>query len=331
MRKYLSKISDINIKLPTHLKVTITSWISIGISSLANFFAIKFILPYLGVDGYAVYVILFSFISWGMLTDFGIGQSLQNYISEFRVKKQDYQHYIDTTLQIIVIYAVVAVGILSLLCEPIQNFILSKYEVILSSQTINVVLTTLILFLTIAVTNVAVKVYYALQKGTVPNILTSAAYIISFCVMLCIVNIQNDSNKLLKIILCYTLPQIFLIGCLFFNIFKNSVKTIFKINTRIFKQLLSRSFLFCSIAIMVLLVNEIDYFVMAKTLNSGDIAVYSVFARIVRSVYVLYLCLLSAFWPMNAELYHSSKFDEIKKYLKKYLVFGICLMVFVLL
>ena len=102
MRKYLSKISDINIKLPTHLKVTITSWISIGLSSLANFFAIKFILPYLGVDGYAVYVILFSFISWGMLTDFGIGQSLQNYISEFRVKKQDYQHYIDTTLQIIV-------------------------------------------------------------------------------------------------------------------------------------------------------------------------------------------------------------------------------------
>lgn len=328
MIKLLNKILDINIKtgIPTHLKVTITSWISIGIRTITNFLAIKFILPYLGVDGYAVYVILFSFISWVMLTDFGVGQSLQNYISEFRVKKQDYQPYINTTLQIIIVYAIVAIVIFALLYVPIQNFILGKYILILNSQTVNVVLTTFILFITIAVTNVASKVYYALQKGTIPNMLTSISYIVSFCAMLCVVKIQSDNNKLLKIILCYTLPQIFLMGGLFFEVFKNSLEKVFQINVCILKQLLSRSVLFGGIAIMVLMVNEIDYFIMAKTLNSVDIAVYSVFAKISISVYILYLYALSAFWPTNAELYHSNNFGEIKNYLKKYLIFGIILM-----
>jgi len=328
MRKDLSKVSYSNIKreIPTHLKVTATSWLSTGIRTVTNFLAIKFILPYLGVDGYAVYVILFSFISWVMLTDFGVGQSLQNYVSEFRVKKQDYQPYINTTLQIIMAYAVIAIVIFALLYLPIQNFILGKYVSILNSQAINVLLTTFILFITMAITNVASKVYYALQKGTIPNILTSISYIVSFCVMLFIVNIQNDSNKLLKIILCYTLPQIFFMGYLFFKIFKNSIGKIFRIDISVLKQLLSRSVLFGGITVMALMVNEIDYFVMAKTLNSVDITVYSVFAKIAISIYFLYLYALSAFWPTNAELYHSNNFGEIKKYLKKYLVFGIVLM-----
>ena len=75
--------------LPNHIKVTISAWMTRGIIAVTNLIAIKLLLPYLGTEGYAVYAVLLSFTSWCALTDFGIGFAIQNYISEFRVKKID--------------------------------------------------------------------------------------------------------------------------------------------------------------------------------------------------------------------------------------------------
>jgi len=93
--------------------------------------------------------VLLSFTSWCALTDFGIGFSLQNYISEFRVKKQDYQPYINSAFQIIILFTMIAVVLSLILYQPIQAFILKKYTNILNIQTVNVVLASLILLYTI--------------------------------------------------------------------------------------------------------------------------------------------------------------------------------------
>ena len=200
--------------LPNHLKVTISAWCARGIIAFTNLIAIRFLLPYLGTESYAVYLVLLSFTSWCALTDFGIGTALQNYISEFRVKKIDYQPYINSAFQIIILFAAIALILSFVLCQPIQTFILKKYIPLLNLQTINVVLASLILLILVGIVNISTKIYYALHKGTIPNILTSVAYIISFCAMLIVINTQSESNKILKIVLCYTLPQILLIGFL---------------------------------------------------------------------------------------------------------------------
>ncbi len=312
--------------LPNHLKVTISAWIARGIIAITNLIAIRFLLPYLGTESYAVYLILLSFTSWCALTDFGIGTALQNYISEFRVKKIDYQPYINSAFQIIICFTLIAIMLSLVLYQPIQNFILKKYTDILNIQTINVVLASLILLILIGVVNISTKIYYALQKGVIPNILTSIAYIISFCAMLIVINTQSENNKILKIILCYTLPQIVLIGFLFFKIFKNSIKNIFKVNKDILKVLLDRTIKFGLITIIGLMNYEIDYFIMAKTVSPTDITVYSVFAKIFLAVFSIYSSLLIAFWPLCAERYHRKEYKEIKEHINRYLIFGISLL-----
>jgi len=317
--------------LPNHLKVTISAWVARGIIAFTNLIAIRFLLPYLGTESYAVYLVLLSFTSWCALTDFGIGTALQNYISEFRVKKLDYQPYINSAFQIIILFTAIAFILSFLLYHPIQSFILKKYISLLNLQTINVVLASLILLILVGVVNISTKIYYALHKGTVPNILTSIAYIISFCAMLVIVNTQSESNKILKIIICYTLPQILLIGFLFAKIFKNSIVEIFKINRDILRNLFARAVGFGGLGVTWLLVYESDYFIMAKTVGPEDIAVYSIFMKIFLAALGINGCLLTAAWPVFAELYHSGQTEEVKIKLKRYLTFGILLLTSVII
>ncbi|WP_413852573.1 MATE family efflux transporter [Candidatus Ruminimicrobium bovinum] len=311
--------------LPNHLKVTISAWVARGIIAITNLIAIKFLLPYLGTESYAVYLVLLSFTSWCALTDFGIGFSLQNYISEFRVKKQDYQPYINSAFQIIILFTAIAVILSLVLYQPIQSFILKKYTNILNVQTVNVVLASLILLIFVGVVNISTKVYYALQKGIIPNVLTSIAYIISFCAMLVVINTQSESNKILKIILCYTLPQLLFNGYLFIKIFKNSIMEIFKININILNKLFNRAFKFAGFVVISLLISGTDYFILAKTSSSLDVAVYSVFTKIFLAAFSINSCLLVAFWPIGTELYYSGQIEELKIKLKRYLTFGISL------
>ena len=313
--------------LPNHLKVTISAWVARGIIAFTNLIAIRFLLPYLGTESYAVYLVLLSFTSWCALTDFGIGFALQNYISEFRVKKQDYKPYINSAFQVIICFTIMAVILSLVLFQPIQNFILKKYLSILNMQTINVVLASLVLLILVGVVNISTKIYYALQKGVIPNVLTSIAYIISFCAMLFVINIQSESNKILKIILCYTLPQILLMSYIFIKIFKNSFFYIFVINKDILNKLFNRAIKFGAIAVMGLFVYEIDYFIMAKTVNSADIAVYSVFTKIFLAVFTMYSSLLLAFRPVSTELFYNRNFYELKIKLKRYISFGISMLV----
>ncbi len=320
------KIFSFITNLPNHLKVTISAWVAKAILATTNLVAIRFLLPYLGTESYAVYLVLLSFSSWCFLSDFGIGNTLQNYISEFRVKKQDYQPYINSAFQIIILFTIIALILSLVLYHPIQNFILKKYADILNIQTVNVVLVSLILLILVGVVNISTKIYYALQKGVIPNILTSIAYIVSFCVMLVIVNTESENNKILKIVLCYTIPQLLLLGYLFITVFKNSIINIFRINKNILNNLFGRALKFGGIDIIGMFACEIDYFIMAKTVSSSDIAVYGVFTKIFFTAFIIYWCLLTAFWPVSAELYHSGNFKELKVKLKRYLIFGISLL-----
>ena len=313
-------------KIPTHLQVAITSWMARLTIVIVNLVAIRFLLPYLGTESYAIYLVLISFTSWCGLIDFGIGFTLQNYISEFIVKKQDYQKYIDSAFKIISCFLIIAFVLIFLLYQPIQFIIFNKYITILKVQSVNIILITLIMFVMLGAVNISTRVYYALRKGTIPNILTLISYVISFVSMIIVINTLNEDNKLLKIILCYTLPQTILIGYLFFKVFKKSISNLFNIDRNITRNILNKSLKFGGITCMVLFAIEVDFFIMIKTVKSLDIVVYNTFVKIFLTSHSIFLGLLNALWPKSAELYHEQKYADLKKFLNRALLFGIILL-----
>jgi O-antigen/teichoic acid export membrane protein len=95
---------------------------------LCRFVSIRTLLIYLGEERYAVYTIALSLTLWFNLADFGLGFSIQNFISEARAKKESYEKYIIATLQIIVFLLTVALLAVILISYTAQEIIFRKFD-----------------------------------------------------------------------------------------------------------------------------------------------------------------------------------------------------------
>lgn len=321
--KYLKTI-----QIPNHYFVAASAWLSrIGIAAI-QIFTIRILLSYLGENQYAVYVIVYSLMAWCNLADFGVGTALQNYISESRVKNKDYETYLKTCLQTIFVLFIIFILLTALLSGYLQNFLLKNYFYISEIKNINIIMIICCTYILLAFVNISIKILYAVQKGIIPNILQLTSYIISAALIIIFNNFFRHTNSILLALLCFSVPQILIMIFPFIKIFKKSLKTIFKVDFTILQSFLIRSVKFGGFAFMALAVLQIDYFIMARTIDAAHITAYNIFNKVFMFAFFIYSSLLSAFWPVSCELFNSKKYSKLKNLLKNYTYTGITFMIF---
>ena len=321
------KIYDLLNKIPTHIKVAMSAWISrIGIA-IIQIFTIRTLISYLGEEKYAVYVILYSLLAWCNLAECGIGSSLQNYISESRAKNKDYSVYLKTSLQIIMILFIIFLLLLILCANPLQNFLLEKYLYLNEIKTINIVLIVSCIFIILTFINISIKILYAIQKGIIPNILQLLSYIISAISIIFLNRYSNNNSSILLALLCFCVPQLSVMIIPFIKIFKTSFKKIFIVDKEVLKQFTIRAIKFGGFAVMAACVLQVEYIVMAKTLDANSITTYNVFSKLFLFIIFIYSSLLTAFWPVSNELFNTGQYLKLRNLLFKYSVLGILLMI----
>ena len=313
------------INIPNHIKVAMSAWISrIGIACI-QIFTIRELLSYLGEEKYAVYVILYSLILWCNLAEFGIASALQNYISESMVAKKDYRVYLRTALQTMVVLFVAFLFLTFIFAYPLQNFILKNYLYLNELKSLNIVFIVTILFIILAFVNTSIRILYAMQKGIVPNVLQLFAYIISAVSIFILNRYFSDNSFIIFALLCFSLPQIFLMLIPFIKIFGKSFKDILVFDKDIFKQIITRALKFEGITVMTTILLQAEYIIMAKTLSPNLIVTYNIFKKVFLFVAFIYSSLLVAFWPVSNKMFNSSQYVKLKKTLFKYCIIGILL------
>ena len=277
-----------SIHIPNHYFVTASAWISRISIAVIQIFTIRTLFLYLGQDKYAVYIIIYSLLPWCNLADFGIGTALQNYISESRVKGKDYNIYIKTCFQIISLIFFILIPILILFSNYLQNFLLKHYFYINEIQNINIILIICFMYIILSFVNISIKILYAMQKGVIPNILQMISYIISAVFIITLNKFFADTCSITIALLCFSLPQILIMAIPFIKIFKNSIKSITTVDLPIFKDFVIRAVKFGGFAFMALAVLQIDYFIMARTIDPTSITTYNIFNKVL-SLLFLYI------------------------------------------
>ncbi len=313
----------LSFQIPNHWKVAISAWSFRIVSALVQIISIKVLFNYLGMDRYAVYVILYSLIHWCYLFDCGIGNSLQNYISEARVKQQDYSKYMTIALQIVTFLFISLTLILCFVSMPLQKTLLTKYLFITELQTSNLVFAICLIFIMLAFANIIIKVYYGLQKGTIPNILQLIAIVTSMISIVLLNKFGHNNSSILKALLCFSLPQLLFLGIPFLLNFKKYIKNIFDFDFPLIKDFIYRSLKFTGFTVMYIAILQVDYLIMARTVSSESVTAYNIFTRFFSFGLLIYVAFLNAFWPTCSEMFYRRELSQIKKLLKKYCVFGI--------
>ncbi|MDR2252013.1 MAG: MATE family efflux transporter [Endomicrobium sp.] len=304
-------------QLPRHWVVASSAWISKVIVSLVQIVTIRTLLSYLGEERYAIYVIAFSLTLWFNLVDFGLGFSLQNFISESRAKKESYEKYIIATLQIIVPLLAIVLLAITLISSHVQEIIFRNFTFIQEVQNVNIVLFVGIICAATAVLSIAYRVYYALHKGYIPNIMPAIAAIISMFFIVLFNRYSPLRCSILSALLIFTLPQLLLALIPFIIIFKDYFSKTLNFNFEVIKSLFTRSLKFYGISILGLAYMQTDYLVMSQTLNSSEIVKYNIFSRVFMFFTFVHITMMQAIWPISAEMFIRMEFIKIKIIIKK--------------
>jgi O-antigen/teichoic acid export membrane protein len=316
----MKKIKPFIDQFPKHWLVAASAWISKIIVSLVQIVSIRALLNYLGEDRYAIYVVAYSLVGWFGLAEFSVGCSIQNFISEARAKNQSYEKYLIAALQIISVLFVISVFLTVFISNSIQDIIFRKFAYIPEIQNINFIFFIGIVTITNALLGIVYRVYYALHRGYIPNIIPAIAAIISM-ISIVVLNRCSSHQSILLALLIFTLPQLIIILVPFIKIFKNCCLKILDFNFTILKSLFIRAIKFHGMIIISMAYGQTDYLVMSQTLSPSEIVTYNIFMRVFMFFSFIYTSLLMAFWPVSAEMYINNKFEYLKKTIKQYLIY----------
>ena len=314
-------------KINSFRLIVLSNWISKILQAFLQIYTIKLLTVILGLDEYAIYTLLIALSGWIFLSDFGLGSSLQNFISQCRVKNLDYNMYVGNTVSL----AIIIFGILIVLSYPVCVYMaplyLYKFNICVEDKIFLLYTTTSILLLT-AGSNVVYRIYYALHKGYISNVMPTIAATITF-VCLYIVMLQKDSLESFELfysIIASILPQALIsLCCLIFFVKTNSIKLSFE--ARILKELLRRGISFWIFALFGTLTLQADYFIASRFLNSNDIVLYNTLMKLYSFGFFMYYSIIYALWPIVNECINKNDFKQVRVYLVKYIPVGMILIV----
>ena len=275
----MQRIKNFFYQIPTHLIVAASAWISRLITALIGIISIRTLLLYLGEERYAVYVIVYSLIAWFNLCDLGIGPALQNFISECRTRNENYNRYLKAALQIISILFIIFFILLFLSSNLIKETLLANYLSIDTVQNFNIILIIGSIMILTIFANIVYRVFYAVQKGYISNILPAIASIISMISIVIINRYYPVKGNILIALMAFTLPQLLAAAIPFIKVFKPVIKDLFTVNYDIIKELMTRALKFSGLAIMGTLALQIDYIVMSQTVNPTEITTYNILSK----------------------------------------------------
>ncbi len=307
-------------------KATVAAgWIGRIFAAFAQFGAIRILTHMLGVDGYGAYAVITGLLAWFMLADLGFGSSLQNHISAKRVAGEHADQAIWSTSIFLLLTTCVLAALLALASPWVGPFLLENVPSIprLDAQLAFFAFGTIMCGT--AAANIVLKVFFAHFRGYLSHAITVSAALLGV-LALALLDQFDIKHRLVWAVVGFYLPGWLLPGIaitLYLTRSRgNVVLTRAGMDFAILGEFWRSARWFVLFAALGALVLNLDYVILSRTVEAGDIAVYSVFSKIAALVISLFTSVLSAYWPVSSELIRKRDFAGLGTVVRRALIIG---------
>ena len=303
--------------------VALSAWISKFVSAGIQLVIIRILIERLGIEDYACIVLLIALAGWFALADFGIGSSLQNYISECFSTNKKIDSFIVTAGGISAITLSISVLFLYFISTSIGPIYLKGIENLTDSNKSNFFWWFGLISLIGVGGGLIFKVWYAINKGYLANILLLVISLISLGLVEFGPVYWSRENQMLWYITALSGPTTFLtVLFLSYNFFK-SYNRGGRPSVACAHVLIKRSSGFLVFAFLSAITLQIDYIVISQYLIPEEITIYSIATKLYSTVFFVYYAILMAVWPVFSMLIIDNKWPQVFNELRKILLFGI--------
>lgn len=279
----------------------------------------------IGSEQYAVCAVLGGLQGWYLLSDLGIGVSLQNHISELRAKNESYQGFIAATGLLALLLFFIFAALLFVITPFVAPVILKKFEFLSQVQKSANFLVVGVLSILFSIGGISYKIWYAEQKGYLANLLPAVASVASLC-WLILLSHSQATDKLFWSLVASFAPIAIIPILVLIRKTAAALTCEESIDPRIVRPLLKRALKFWGFGIMAAGVLQIDYIMMSQFLKASDIVVYTMCTKVFGLLFFVYNAVILAIWPVFAEAIATGNWDTVKRKTKLYILLGMGLM-----
>lgn len=280
-----------------------------------NFLSVPIVLNYLGIETYAVWIIVTSVVVWMQLADFGFGGGLTNALAKTNGRRDNASAavYLSTTLISLLILSVILLPAVYYLAQVFPwRFVFrlsSEAQVVIAVQAFQVVGLMFVINLPVSL---IVRVYTAYQKAYLASFAQIAGSVTAFIMTISAVKLNADIVYL--VIIMSSAPLIANI-ILWIRFIKTGWP--FKISKIRFdnNSLLTVGYISLPMFILQLgslLINELIVISIAQLGSLEQIAHYSLVQRIYLLGFVLAAALTNPFYPPIRESFERKDFTWVK-------------------
>lgn len=310
------------LRLQSHIWVVLSAWVSRIISAGSQLLCIRLLIDGLELERYAVFAVLVSLNGWFVLGDFGIGISVQNFISEKRALTLRYHEWALTGIAMVFSISVMLSLALYMNSGWLSEILLREYTFLSSEEKRMMFFCVAIVLVFTNVVNIVYKYWYAEHKGYWANIAPAIASIMGLILIYQVSRLSfGYFDKLYYMILAFLTPNLLVgMGCLYF--WMKKATSCYKMKLSIVKCIVSRAQGFSFFALMAACVLQIDYLIMSQKLFARDIVVYNIATKIFGLVFFVYNAVLLALWPVCAEHLTKGHWTNVTTMIKKYIKLG---------
>jgi O-antigen/teichoic acid export membrane protein len=285
---------------------------------------VPLLVSYLGMEQYAVVAIVQSLSAWFLLTDLGIGASLQNLLSEARAKGEETGHILASAGLLICVLFVVFLAGLALAAVPAQSLLLRRLVGPKSAAAGPILVAAGVAYLLSALGGVAYRVFYGEQRGYWAHAYQSIGSLLTLAWILALQAGPEKTRSLLSAILAVAVPPalVALIGS-----GQAFLSRLARPQWAVVREILSRARGFGTFSFLAAFVIQMDYVIMSQTLGAKEVVEYNILNRVFMLAFFFYNSALMALWPTCAELLAKGAVADTDRRIRRYLILGGLLMV----
>lgn len=315
-------------RVPRNLWVAVAGWVGKIVTALVQVVSIRLLVEGLGKQQYGVFAVLSSLNGWYALADMGLGNSLQNYISEARARDEDYSSIVVAACIGVLCLILISIILLWFLSPILSSRMFRQLTVINTAYYNKIFFTTGAIFIVTALGTVGYKIWYAYQKGYLSNTLPALGALLGLIGIWAVAGLPDKNADLWWYILAYYVPVALLaVTALGINLGPMLRRVNWHEVKRSFKPLFQRGIQFWFFGLMAAGVLNIDYIIMLQRLSGAEITLYNILSRLFGFIFFFYSALLLSVWPVCAELFTQQKGHTVTRLIKKYILFGLGIVV----
>ena len=274
----------------------------------------KLLIGYLGVNGYAVIVVLTTISGWFLLFDYGFPMAFQNYISAKRVNKSEYHgcfgRFTAIMLTVLIVNTIVVV--------PMAWYIV--YRLILPGSDWRLLLCSMFIFNGTTVFSSVYRVFYAEHKGYFANIVPACASVVTVLIILALTKLPflRVNRYFFAVVSVFGIPLIAV-----FLGYLMVLKFEIKYDLCFIKDLFMHSKYFFIFSVFAAATLQIDTLIISHYLTTRDLVAYNILTRIFGLIAFLYGAYVAAVMPVSAEMQRKGEYSQLNAIIRKNLLLGV--------